>query len=99
MERENGEVILNPTRFKIVKLLVSSSMSASEIAQQLGIDLKLTIFHLKKLTKCGILKNCYIQRTVQNRPVLIRYYSLTDYGEKSLRNITEFSKQLTDRSR
>jgi len=99
MEGQNGDVILNPIRFKIVKLLASKPMSASEIAHQLGIDLKLAIFHLKKLAKRGIVKNRYIQRTVQNRPVLIRYYSLTDYANDYLKEIAEFSKQLKDRSR
>jgi DNA-binding transcriptional ArsR family regulator len=96
MERKNGEAILNPVRFKIIRLLVHESLSASEIAKTLNMDLKLIVFHLKKLVANGIVKNNYVQKTVQNRPVLVRYYSLTDYAKSYMREIAEFSKQFMD---
>lgn len=87
MEKDPGDIFLNSTRFRIALLVNPTARSASEIARALDVDLKLATFHLRKLVKHGMTEGKYQERIVQNRPLLIKYYTLTARGIEHLRRI------------
>jgi predicted ArsR family transcriptional regulator len=62
MSRENGEELVplralaNPLRIRIVSLLTGASMSATEVAEELGIAHASASYHLRQLAKAGFLQ-------------------------------------------
>jgi len=87
LKKEPEDVLLNPMRFRIAKLLNPTEKSASEVADCMDIELKLATFHLQKLAKNGIVEGKYKERLVQNRPFLIQYYVMTAKGKDAWHKI------------
>lgn len=87
LNEEPGDIIISPMRFRIVKTLYGEhEKSISELATALDIDLKLTSFHVHKLVEKNMLQGAYRKRIVQNRPMLIQFFSLTGYAMSYLDN-------------
>ncbi|MEV4571509.1 helix-turn-helix domain-containing protein [Nonomuraea sp. NPDC049419] len=86
MSSENDLVPLralaNPLRIRIVSLLTGASMSATEVADELGIAHASASYHLRQLAKAGFLQQTDEQpRSGKGRPQL-RYRYDPSSGER-----------------
>ncbi len=54
-------IISNPTRFKLIKLLINTGLrlSVSEIAERLNVERSIVCFHLNRLEENGFIKTGY----------------------------------------
>ncbi len=78
----------HPVRLKILLRLESEKAYASNLEQVIKVDRKIISFHLSKLEKAGMVTSEYgLLTTSKSRPMAVRYYSLTEEGEKMVKKL------------
>ncbi|MCU1807775.1 winged helix-turn-helix domain-containing protein [Cytobacillus firmus] len=68
---EQQKLISSPLRIKIIYLLAKSSMTAKQVAEELGKSAGSIHYHIQQLYKGGILE---IEETKENRGIIEKYY-------------------------
>ena len=89
--REELALLLYPTRYDIYLTLKNSTepLYPAKIAQMLGISRKLASFHLSTLEEHGFATSEYGLSSPMSPPKAVRYYTLTDKGERIIQNFIE----------
>lgn len=73
-----GEILSNNTSRTILRVLGDGELSANEIAEKIGMLLSLTIYHLKKMQSCGIIRVSKINKS--EKGLHMNYYTVTKYA-------------------
>ncbi len=69
------KLMLEPTRWKILKLLATRPMYPAQVASQLGIDEQLAYYHFNQLRKSGAIQ---VVRTESRRGATTRFFQVKD---------------------
>ena len=75
VEPRELSILLEPTRWRILKLLAEKPSYASEAARTLGLNEQLTHYHFNQLKKSGAIS---VVRTEERRGALTRYFGVKD---------------------
>jgi len=87
---EDVRALLQPTRYKIIKVLKAQhrSMYVGEIAQEIGEKPRLTSFHLAMLERGGFLESEWNEIKKLNSPRKAgRFFKLTNKVDEVLRSL------------
>ena len=89
---EEAHVLLHPTRYRIVELLMAQPMHINGISKALGEERRLVSYHLLALEECGFVKSKYeISENPKSKGKAIRKYWVT---AKVNEVVTEVKKKL-----
>ena len=69
-----GQLLSNETSRKIIQLLTHKEMYTNQISKKLGIQMNITIFHLKKLVELGLL--IVTHKQIVKKGVDHKYYKM-----------------------
>ncbi len=65
--KEIGEILANDVSRKVLMKIYEGKKTASEISRALEISLPLTVYHLKKLERCELVKISHIGKSEKNK--------------------------------
>jgi DNA-binding transcriptional ArsR family regulator len=87
------QIVSQPTRLMILHTLTrTKKVYASNLAEELGLERKITSFHLNALEKVDLVKSEF-GLTKDKRPAAVRYYEITPKGTEILEKISEILKR------
>lgn len=65
--KEIGEILANDVSRKVLMKIYEGKKTASEISRALEISLPLSVYHLKKLEKCDLVKISHVGKSEKNK--------------------------------
>ncbi|MCK4327257.1 MAG: S-layer protein [Candidatus Diapherotrites archaeon] len=71
------KLLLEPTRWRILKLLTAGPNYASAVARELGLNEQLVHYHFNQLKKSGVIS---VVRTEEKRGALTRFFGVKDHA-------------------
>jgi len=82
---EEAHLLLHPIRYKMVKLLTENPMHINAISDALGVDRRLTAYHLNILEEHRFLSSVHkISDEAKSRGKALRVYTVTGKAEEVL---------------
>ena len=85
---KEAHLLLHPIRFKMVKLLTEKPIHVNAISDALGVDRRLTAYHLGILEEHGFLSSVHkISDEQRSRGKALRVYTVTGKAEEVLSEI------------